>query len=93
MRHHSLPYDTLIAYHDAPIKPLPASVLLALDRLGIEKCAAIGVGDNENDCLAYHAAGISALGAGWSPYLKDAEWDATVPKPDFLPEFLKRNKK
>ncbi|MGW1173332.1 HAD family hydrolase [Kitasatospora sp. NPDC002543] len=57
--------DTVVCYEDAQPKPAPDGVLLALDRLDVTPRAGIFVGDTETDIHAAHAAGVTAVGAGW----------------------------
>lgn len=80
--HHGLTPHTRIAYHDARPKPSPDGVVLALRRLGCEAGAAVGVGDSALDLAAYRAAGIKAIGAGWSAALADGNWDAVAASPE-----------
>ena len=42
-------------------KPLPAPLLLACERLGIEPGACVMIGDSKNDALAARAAGVVSL--------------------------------
>lgn len=81
LSHHHLPYDKLVAYHDAlRRKPHPDPVHLALARIGITNPAGvIGIGDAAIDQAAYHAAGLRAVGAGWSMALdRSAPWDVVA---------------
>ena len=50
-------------------KPHPASLLLALDRLGVPAGAAVFVGDSETDVLTARAAGVPAVAVrgGYAP--------------------------
>ena len=81
-RHHKIPVDALIAYHDARPKPAPDSFLLALDKLRTPVSDALGVGDDLPDSLALYAAGVKSLGAGWNPALNpEAKWDAVLKRP------------
>ncbi|MFZ3499293.1 HAD family hydrolase [Streptomyces sp. 5.8] len=57
--------DTVVCYEDAPPKPAPDSVLLALEQLGVSPSGAVFVGDMESDVHAAGAAGVTAVGAGW----------------------------
>lgn len=86
LRYHHLPYDCLIAYHDArPHKPHPAPVHACLAKLKSPPDASLGVGDSPDDCDAYRAAGLVSLGAGWSTKLiRDAPWDSVLRKPSDL---------
>lgn len=90
LTHHALVPTTLVAYHDARPKPHPAGVLLALQRLGLGPKDVVGVGDSETDLLAYRAAGVVAIGAGWSPALAKCEWDELMKKPGDLLATLKK---
>lgn len=82
LRHHGITPDVLVAYHDVRrTKPAPDGVLIALKKLSIRPQEAVGVGDLAKDCLAYRAAGVVALGAGWSPDIEAAEWDEILPEP------------
>lgn len=86
LKHHNLHYDQLIAYHDAKPKPAPDSFQLALNRFGISCDESIGLGDGSPDLFGLQAAGIVAVGAGWSPslYIGDA-WDQVIQTPaEFL---------
>lgn len=91
LKHHAVPYNALIAYHDArPHKPHPAPVLACLRRLSIPPEQAIGVGDAADDCAAYLAAGISSLGAGWSDKLaREAGWHRILMSPADLLDLLR----
>lgn len=59
-------FDTIVTVDmvGAP-KPDPASLLLALDRLGAQPGEAIFVGDSAADMAAARAAGVLAVAAGW----------------------------
>jgi HAD superfamily hydrolase (TIGR01662 family) len=83
LKHHHLPYDTLVAYHDAqPTKPAPGCYLLALKRLNVSADVAIGIGDDAVDAIALKAAGVMSAGAAWNAaYHADAEWDAIAASP------------
>lgn len=83
LKHHQLPYDTLVAYHDAlPTKPHPRGYLLAMERLKVSPDQAVGIGDDEKDVLALRAAGVKSIGAAWnSLYHAHAEWDAIARTP------------
>ncbi len=48
------------------VKPDPEPVLLALERLGINKDDAIMIGDNSHDIEAGHRAGVRAAGVAWA---------------------------
>lgn len=83
LEYHGIQYDRLVAYHDCnPRKPHPAPVLLCLHQLGVKPKNAIGVGDAAIDAQAYSAAGITAIGAGWSSALdRQARWDRIISTP------------
>ena len=53
-------FDGLVAREDAPLKPDPAPLTLALERLGVER--AWYVGDTVDDVAAARAAGLLPLG-------------------------------
>ncbi|WP_417733498.1 HAD family hydrolase [Roseovarius sp.] len=82
---HGISYDALVAYHDCRNqKPSPDPVNLCLKKLGLGPDAALGLGDSEDDCLAYLAAEIPALGAGWSNELAgSAPWTRIVTVEEF----------
>lgn len=90
LRHHAIPCDALIAYHDArPHKPHPAPVAACLRRLSVAPERAIGVGDSVEDCEAYVAAGVTSLGAGWNENLiRTANWHGIVATPAHLLDYL-----
>ncbi|MGD2199530.1 pyrophosphatase PpaX [Lysinibacillus fusiformis] len=48
------------------VKPDPEPVLLALERLGVDKDDAIMIGDNSHDIEAGHRAGVRAAGVAWA---------------------------
>ena len=92
LRYHSIPYDTLVAYHDCPKhkqKPDPAPINLCLDRLDSTPDGAFGIGDSASDSQAYRNSGIPAWGAGWSSRLvKDASWDQIIETPELIVPFF-----
>jgi len=55
-------FQALVCLEDAPGKPDPAPVRLALERLGVER--AWMVGDSPDDVRAARAAGVMPLGVG-----------------------------
>lgn len=81
---HGIAGLTCIAFHDAKPKPSPEPVELALERMKLTAADVIGVGDAETDLRAYHGAGITAVGAGWSPVMQDGHWDAIANSPTDL---------
>jgi HAD superfamily hydrolase (TIGR01549 family) len=84
LRNHSITYDQLIAYHDAPPKPSAEGVIKILKTLGIPAEESVGIGDNISDLRAYRSAGIYAIGAGWSPVLAIADWDVVIDRPQAI---------
>ncbi len=90
LKHHRIPCDVLVAYHDArPHKPHPAPVAACLRRLSVPPERAIGVGDSVEDCAAYVAASITSLGAGWNEHLvRTAGWHQIVATPAHLLDYL-----
>ena len=79
--HFDLRGATLVAFHDATPKPSPEPIALALKRMSLKPDETIGIGDSENDLLAYRAAGLRAVGAGWSPVFYQGDWDDVVQAP------------
>ncbi|HBJ01084.1 MAG TPA: pyrophosphatase PpaX [Lysinibacillus sp.] len=60
-------FDVRIGTDDVKnVKPDPEPVLLALERLGIDKDDAIMIGDNSHDIEAGHRAGVRAAGVAWA---------------------------
>ncbi|MEB2280626.1 pyrophosphatase PpaX [Lysinibacillus xylanilyticus] len=60
-------FDTRIGTDDVKnVKPDPEPVLLALERLGVNKEEAIMIGDNSHDIEAGHNAGVRAAGVAWA---------------------------
>lgn len=86
LKQHGLERTHLIAYHDAPPKPRPEGVALALSRMGLEPGEVIGVGDSDIDIRAYRAARVRAFGASWSPTLVAGDWDGILAHPTELLE-------
>lgn len=83
LRHHKLPYDTLVAYHDVRItKPAPDCYLLALERLAGTPQSAAGIGDDAVDATSLRAAGLWSIAAGWNPqHHSTALWDEVAQQP------------
>ena len=82
-------FPLLIVEEDtARHKPAPAPLLLALERLQVSAAEAIYVGDNPDDIIAAHAAGMRAVAVGWSlrtrAELLAAQPDALIETPDDL---------
>lgn len=86
LNYHSIPYDHLIAYHDArPPKPAPTPVNKALKDLGVRASDAIGVGDRSEDAVAYKAAVVAGYAALWNPDCeKHPDWKAGLNSPSDL---------
>ena len=60
-------FEVIVGTDDVQhVKPDPEPVLLALERLGIEKDYAIMIGDNSHDIEAGHRAGVRAAGVAWA---------------------------
>jgi phosphoglycolate phosphatase-like HAD superfamily hydrolase len=93
LAHHQVDiFDTVVAYHEtARRKPAPDPILAALKRLAINPEHAVGVGDQGIDAAALTAAGVPALGAGWSPSLdRSAGWTRILREPAELLSVLRR---
>jgi HAD superfamily hydrolase (TIGR01549 family) len=92
--HHGIKYDTLVAWHDVRRqKPAPDPFLKVLERLNVSAREAVGVGDDAPDATALNAAGIPALGAGWSPVLqRGAGWSRILEAPEQLLTLLAKSK-
>ncbi|WP_331748691.1 HAD-IA family hydrolase [Streptomyces chartreusis] len=77
--------EVVITRQDAPPKPAPDGLRLALSRLGVAPERAVFVGDSPSDMVAAHAASVVALGAVWgwhSPAaLRAAGADHLLPRP------------
>lgn len=74
--------DLVLSFEDVhAIKPDPAPLLLALERLGVPPIAAVMVGDTDADILAGHAAGVRTVGVTYGfhgPEVAAARPDATI---------------
>lgn len=57
--------DTVAAAGDAPEKPAPNLINLALAHLGLETCEVLYVGDSESDRAATRAAGVRMAGLNY----------------------------
>lgn len=68
--------DTIVCFEDAPPKPAPDPIWLALDRLGVATDQACFVGDTASDIRAGHAAGVRTGGAVWGYRDADALTEA-----------------
>ncbi|MFF1651528.1 HAD family hydrolase [Streptomyces sp. NPDC058240] len=77
--------DVVVTRQDAPPKPAPDGLHLALNRLNVPPGRVVFVGDSLTDMTAARAAGIVALGAvwGWHPpaALRAAGADHLLPEP------------
>jgi len=83
LKHHKLPCDCLVAYHDARPKPAPDPFLKALSHFNFHASEAVGLGDGSPDLYGLQAARIRAIGAGWSPTIFEPEkWDVVAAAPD-----------
>jgi phosphoglycolate phosphatase-like HAD superfamily hydrolase len=63
--HFHIPVDTIIGYHDAPRKPSPAGMLLAMQRMGTLPEDTVSFGDRAIDIQASKAAGIRSIACTW----------------------------
>jgi len=92
LRHHNIPYDALVAYHDCPWnkqKPDPAPVNLCIEKLKCRTEGSLGIGDSAIDAQAYVGAGIAAWGAGWSSrFEREAEWAEIIETPEPIMSFF-----
>jgi len=74
------------------LKPLPDPLLYALQRLRALSAAAVYVGDNPDDIIAAHAAGMRAVAVGWSLRAREellaVQPDAIIDTPHDLCTFL-----
>ena len=86
IKHHQIPFDKLVAYHDAARpKPSPEPIRVALERLDVASADTIGIGDRDEDAKAYLAADVIAYGAGWNPLCEtEASWDSVLSTPEDL---------
>ena len=84
--------DLILSYEDVTaIKPDPAPLLLALERLGVPPGRAVMVGDTDADILAGRAAGVRTIGVTYGFHgaaIDDARPDATIDKLAALPALL-----
>ncbi len=58
-------FHAVVGGDEAPLKPLPDPVLLALQRLGAQAQGGLMVGDHANDVLSGRAAGLCVCGVTW----------------------------
>ncbi len=61
----NIPVDSIIGYHDAPRKPSPAGMVLAMQRLNSATSETISFGDRAIDILASNIAGINSVACTW----------------------------
>ena len=61
----NLPVNSIIGYHDAPRKPSPVGMLLAMQRLNSTPSETISFGDRAIDIQASRAAGIRSVACLW----------------------------
>lgn len=84
--------DLVLSAEDATaIKPDPAPLRLALERLGVAPAAAVMVGDTDADILAGRAAGTRTVGVTYGFHgeaIHDAHPDATIDRLADLPAML-----
>jgi HAD superfamily hydrolase (TIGR01509 family) len=77
--------DTIVCFEDAPPKPAPDPLWLALDRLHVAPEQACFVGDTASDIQAGRAAGVPTYGAAWgyrdAAVLADAGADGLLTQP------------
>lgn len=79
-------FETIVSYDDVQnVKPDPEPVLMALQRLGIEKEDAIMIGDNHHDILAGQNAGVKTAGVAWS--IKGVDYLRSF-NPDYILEHM-----
>lgn len=65
VNHFNIPVNIIIGYHDAPRKPSPAGMLLAMQKLSSTATDAISFGDRAIDIIASNAAGIKSVACTW----------------------------
>ena len=79
-------FETIVGFDDVEhVKPHPEPVLVALERLGVEKDNAIMIGDNHHDIVAGQNAGVQTAGVSWS--VKGADYLRTF-NPDYMLEHM-----
>ena len=60
-------FDTVIGYDDVlKTKPDPEPILLALERLNVDREEALMIGDNYHDIVGGQNAGVKTAGVAWS---------------------------
>lgn len=61
----NLPFKDIVGYHDAPIKPSPDSMLLALRIMRAHPLETISFGDAPNDIVASDEVGMPSAACLW----------------------------
>lgn len=75
-------FDTVIGFDDvAKVKPDPEPILLALERLHVDREEALMVGDNYHDIVGGQNAGVKTAGVAWT--IKGEDFLAKY-KPDYM---------
>jgi pyrophosphatase PpaX len=81
--------DLILSFEDVTaIKPDPAPLLLALERLGVPPAAALMVGDTDADILAGRAAGVRTVGVTYGFHGTDITAHAPDATIDTLADLL-----
>lgn len=70
----NIPYNHIVSYHDAPPKPNPASMQLALQLLQAQPKEALSFGDRVIDIQASNSAGIESIACFWGTTEKAQLW-------------------
>jgi HAD superfamily hydrolase (TIGR01662 family) len=80
LRHHKVPHDILVAYHDTRLhKPAPDPFVHAMRRLNADREMCVGVGDSVEDLRSLRAARVRAIAAGWNRDCHTCgDWDDAV---------------
>lgn len=82
VKHFGWDVDCYVCYHDTKRhKPQPEPILLALEKLGVNKDFAISIGDHEKDILASKRAGVFSIGACWGCENQEPLLES---KPDYI---------
>lgn len=74
VHHFNIPYNHIVSYHDAPPKPNPTAMLLALKLLQAESDEVLSFGDREIDIQASNAAGIESIACFWGTSEANQLW-------------------
>lgn len=87
LRHHGIPYDILVGYHDTfRRKPSPDPYIFGAHKLGLSTGTIVGIGDSIEDAVSLKAANIRAYGAGWSRSIQQHQyWFQVLKEPSDLP--------